>query len=46
MDLTRTGPLVLVGGYQTPAALRAISATDLATDFHSVIAAPPSGSVG
>jgi hypothetical protein len=31
LDLTRTGPLVLVGGYQTPAALRAISAADLAT---------------
>jgi transposase len=31
LDLTRTGPLVLVGGYQTPAALRAIGATDLAT---------------
>jgi len=30
LDLTRTGPLVLVGGYQTPAALRAIGATDLA----------------
>jgi transposase len=31
LDLTRTGPLVLVGGYQTPAALRAISTADLAT---------------
>jgi hypothetical protein len=31
LDLTRTGPLVLVGGDQTPAALRAISAADLAT---------------
>jgi transposase len=31
LDLTRTGPLVLVGGYQTPAALRAIGAADLAT---------------
>ena len=29
LDLTRTGPLVLLGGYQTPAALRAISAADL-----------------
>ena len=26
LDLTRTGPLVLLAGYQTPAALRAISA--------------------
>jgi transposase len=30
LDLTRTGPLVLLGGDQTPAALRAISAADLA----------------